>query len=340
MTDKTIITRSGWDMNPADSEDALKMANWIAESGLVPNDFKGKPKMICVAAAMGAKLGLDVFSSMAGIAVINGRPSIWGDVLRGLILAHPKCIDLDEHYEGEGDGLTAVCIITREGMKPHTERFSVADAKEAGLWGKNVWAKFSKDMLLNRAFGRAARRRFADALSGLHVAEEMQDAEQIKDVPIDKVKTDPAPAKSRQRVTASEVIAAAESGTLEPIIPTDVLKDVKFKEVEAPSDQADNKATGQAIIDNVEGSDVPPFDDNDPGPQNSDNVEEVSIGHGVTLEILTQAAKELAASTNFDTIRNIVKAYTRDETKDRIPDLDQKDYQRCYNEILDVMDMV
>lgn len=171
-------------MTPSDPQQAIKMADYMSKSGLVPKDFAGQPHKILVAAAMGQKLGLDPFSAMAGIAVINGRPSLWGDVLRSLVLAHPKLENLKEYYEGEGDSMVAVCEITRKGMDVHTEKFGVKDAKAAGLWGKNVWKSFSKDMLLNRAFGRAARRRFSDALCGLSVADEMQDAEVIKKVSV------------------------------------------------------------------------------------------------------------------------------------------------------------
>lgn len=177
-----VSNQSGWALEPTDSKDAYQMAKYIGESGLCPKDFAGQPQKILVAAAMGQKLGLDVFASMQGIAVINGRPSIWGDVMRSLILAHPHCEDLQETFEGEGDTLTAVCVITRKGMSPYEARFSVQDAKDAGLWGQRTWKGFGKDMLVNRAFGRAARRRFADALNGFHVAEEMQDAEKAKPV--------------------------------------------------------------------------------------------------------------------------------------------------------------
>lgn len=174
---------NGFAMVPRDSEHAYQICQSIAKSNLCPKNYQGQPTDIMLAAAMGQKLGLDIFASMQGIAVINGRPSLWGDSLRALILSHPELEDLVEEYEGEGDNLKAVCTITRKGMTPHTDTFSVQDAKDAGLWGQRTWKNFAKDMLLNRAFGRAARRRFADTLNGIHVAEEMQDAEQVKNVP-------------------------------------------------------------------------------------------------------------------------------------------------------------
>ena len=174
---------NGWAMVPQDSDHAWRMAQSIAKSGMCPKNYQGQPMDIMMAAAMGQKLGLDVFASMLGIAVINNRPCVWGDSLRAIILSHPELENLEESYEGEGDSLKAICTITRKGMSPHTDTFSIQDAKDAGLWGQRTWKTFAKDMLLNRAFGRAARRRFADALNGIHVAEEMQDAAQVRNVP-------------------------------------------------------------------------------------------------------------------------------------------------------------
>lgn len=303
----TLITHSGWELNPTSSEHAMELAKWIAESGLVPKDFSGQPKKICVAAAMGAKLGLDVFSSMAGIAVINGRPSLWGDVLRGIILAHPKCENIEETYEGAGDDLTAVCIITRKGMTPYTATFSVEDAKTAGLWGRNVWANFSKDMLANRAFGRAARRRFADALSGISVAEEALDAEIIKDIPSYVVpETDePAdikPAASRSTETPDASRTASEVAA----------EDEKEATPEAPA---------TAPIHDMNQKD-----------------EAVEVSGDVTLEVLVQVAKELAAMTSNDTIKKMCVDFTDDEKKFKVMDVDPKHYRSLHDVMLDTLD--
>jgi hypothetical protein len=100
-------------------------------------------------------------------------------------------------------------------MSPHTDTFSVQDAKDAGLWGQRTWKTFAKDMLLNRAFGRAARRRFADSLNGIHVAEEMQDAQQVKNVPSQVVNDvaaftipcDDTQAIEQEILTESEILA-------------------------------------------------------------------------------------------------------------------------------------
>jgi hypothetical protein len=63
---------------------------------------------------------------------------VWGDALPGLCKASPVYHDIIETWEHEQDLdlLTAVCVAKRHGSTPVTARFSVMDAKRAGLWTK------------------------------------------------------------------------------------------------------------------------------------------------------------------------------------------------------------
>jgi hypothetical protein len=70
----------------------------------------------------------------------------------------------------------AVCVAKRKGRKPVTARFSVEDAKRAGLWGKQgPWSAYPKRMMQMRARGFALRDAFPDVLKGMITAEEAQD---------------------------------------------------------------------------------------------------------------------------------------------------------------------
>ena len=92
------------------------------------------------------------------------------------MLVHPACEDIEERIEGEGDLRTAICIAKRRGKTPSVQRFSVADAKRAGLWNKaGPWQSYPDRMLQMRARGFSLRDAFPDALKGLMLAEEAQD---------------------------------------------------------------------------------------------------------------------------------------------------------------------
>jgi hypothetical protein len=158
-------------------DDAFRFAKMVAASEFAPKDFKGKPESCLLAIQHGSEVGLSPMQSLQSIAVINGRPTIWGDAALALVQACSVCEYVREYMEGEGDNLTAVCEAKRQGYpSPSVSRFSVADAKKAGLWGKSgPWTQYPSRMLQLRARGFALRNAFADALRGLVTAEEAQD---------------------------------------------------------------------------------------------------------------------------------------------------------------------
>lgn len=164
-------------LRPRSIGEAMELAKMLAASDMVPKDYKGKAGNIIAAVQMGAELGLAPMQSLQNIAVINGRPSVWGDALLALCQAHPDFEWIQESVEGDGDGKTAVCKIKRRGnQKPTVGEFSVAQAKKANLWGKQgPWSQYPDRMLQMRARGFACRDAFADALRGLHSAEEVRD---------------------------------------------------------------------------------------------------------------------------------------------------------------------
>ena len=179
---------------PTSFEEAYRIAKVLAASDLVPKDYREKPENCLVAMQWGADVGLPGLQALQNIAVINGRPSIWGDAAKALALNHRECQDIQEFLTGEGDDLTAVCIAKRKNKRDVEQRFSVADAKKAGLWGKQgPWQNYPKRMLQMRARGFALRDQFPDALRGLVLAEEAQDYQQEKDMGLaDVVETKPA----------------------------------------------------------------------------------------------------------------------------------------------------
>jgi hypothetical protein len=158
-------------------DDAWRFWQMVAKTDFAPKDFKGKPEACLLAGQHGAELGLGPMQSLQCIAVINGRPSIWGDAALALVQSSLVCEFVWEEVTGDGDAMVAQCQAKRRGYpKPTTVQFSVADAKKAGLWGKSgPWTQYPKRMLQLRARGFALRDAFPDVLKGLVTAEEAQD---------------------------------------------------------------------------------------------------------------------------------------------------------------------
>lgn len=158
---------------PQDVEQVFRLATAISKSGLAPSTMKDPEKLV-VAIMHGLEIGLPPMQAVQRIAVINGRPAIWGDALPALILS--KGFKL---IEGVTDGV-ATCTVVRPDGDRITRTFSEADAKKAGLLGKpGPWQQYPNRMLQMRARGYACRDGAADALSGLYVAEELADAPEL-----------------------------------------------------------------------------------------------------------------------------------------------------------------
>lgn len=155
----------------------FKAADFMSKSGLVPQQYRNKPADIVVAWQKGAELGLSPTQSLDGIAVINGRATLWGEattavvLASGLMLEH-KCWHTGSIKEGN---LTAHCRVRRKGMEPAEFEFGQVDAEMAGLWGKGTYKSYPKDMLMWKAKARAYRTMFADCLKGIMVREDMDD---------------------------------------------------------------------------------------------------------------------------------------------------------------------
>ena len=166
--------------SPTNFEQAMYIAKIISRSDLAPKDFRGKPENVLVAIEMGKDLGLKPMQAIQNIAVINGRPCIWGDAALAVLQSHRDFEYIDESV----DNGVATCKIKRKGNPEVVRTFSESDAKKAGLFGKSgPWTTYPKRMLQLRARGFAARDSFADALKGINFREEVEDyaTKKIKD---------------------------------------------------------------------------------------------------------------------------------------------------------------
>ena len=185
-------------LNPANLHEALEMAGVLCKSSLIPKDFQGNPGNVLVAIQWGMELGLAPMQALQSIAVINGRPSLWGDAVIALCKSHPVCEWIKESFDADG---TAVCIAKRKGdPEPVERRFSLDDAKKAQLIGKQgPWSQYPRRMLQMRARSWCLRDAFPDLLRGMAVAEEAQDSvvATVEPPPIDPTATATARLKSR-----------------------------------------------------------------------------------------------------------------------------------------------
>jgi hypothetical protein len=167
------LVKSNYEMMlPKNFDELARFSKMLSSSDLAPKDYKGKPENVAVAIMYGYEIGLQPMQAVQNIAVINGRPCVWGDAMLAVIQGRKDCEDITETLENG----VATCMIQRAGKSSVTRDFSIEDAKKAGLWGKQgPWTQYPNRMLQMRARAFAIRDAYADVLRGVQIREEVED---------------------------------------------------------------------------------------------------------------------------------------------------------------------
>jgi hypothetical protein len=205
---------------PTNIEEGWRLAQFIAQSELVPKGYRGRPADVLVAIQYGMEVGLPPMAALHSIYVTNGRPNLWGDGFLAVIMASPRYKDHEEYFLVKGekrellvssdltdDNTTAVCTFWRtDNPRPRTSSFSIAKAKKAGLWTKEgPWQNYPDRMLKMRARGFAGHDAFPEVLRGMTIAEAAMD-----EPPIDIT---PEPVKEVRRVSETATAPKVEEPT-------------------------------------------------------------------------------------------------------------------------------
>lgn len=172
MNQRAQTQKPTFSLAPSSLQEAMDFANMLSKSNLVPKDYQGNPSNCIIAMQWGLEIGLQPLQAMQSIAVINGRPAIWGDAMLALVRGSGQLEYI--HEDPTDDGCTV--RLKRKG-EPEAERtFTKEDAKKTGLSSKQgPWTQYPKRMMQLRARAFALRDVFPDVLRGVFIAEEAQD---------------------------------------------------------------------------------------------------------------------------------------------------------------------
>lgn len=190
---------------PADAEGVYKVSKYLAASDLVPKSFGQKPENVFAAIMYGREIGVSAMQALSNIAVVNGRPSVWGELATALVRQSGTCESLNYKFEGEGIKLKCIAKGKRKGdAEAHEEVFSMEDAKLAGFADKDTYRKHPKDMLMWKALHRLFKFLWPDVLKGLSIQEVADDEpmREIGKVEIVKEESAAAPAKTEEKPEA------------------------------------------------------------------------------------------------------------------------------------------
>lgn len=156
-------------------EQQYRLAKYYHASKLMPKGLD-TPEKVLVAVQVCRELNLPPMTSISKVAVINGTPSIFGDLPLALVMRSGLLESFQEtwsHDPGTHSVSGARCECKRKGIPTSTVReFTVTDAKKAGLWGKSgPWTLYPSRMLQMRARSWCLKDLFADVLLGIAIAE-------------------------------------------------------------------------------------------------------------------------------------------------------------------------
>lgn len=177
-TQKNQISVSNKGLQLSTLDDMWRFAQCVVKSGFAPKGME-KPESVLIALEMGYEVGLSPMAALQNTAVVNGRPTIYGDAALALV----RGSGLLDFYEEKQVGTKSkddfgYCVTAkRKGdTSSYSETFTVADAKVAGLWGKTgPWSQYPARMLKFRARGFLLRDAFGDVLKGMRTYEEASD---------------------------------------------------------------------------------------------------------------------------------------------------------------------
>lgn len=124
----------------------------------------------------GYELGLGLAAAFEFIQPIEGRPALIPRGALALILNSPHYAGIVIDDQRDDKGVPTACVVTmkRDNGLEYTVKFSMDDARRAGVVKPNSgWEKYPANMLRWRAIGFCADVVFPDVMGGLKRADEL-----------------------------------------------------------------------------------------------------------------------------------------------------------------------
>jgi hypothetical protein len=185
-----------------DYETLWKLSQRISNTPFVPTALRGKNEAVLACVLYGAELGLGPMQSLNSIHVIEGRTAMSPELMRAMVARHGHRIDVIENSND-------VCEVkgTRADTgSTATVRWTLDDARMAGLAGKNNWKTYPRAMLLARATSELCRIVFPDVIAGLSYTPE--EVASIAGVEYEEPTIPAAPVIEKPIVLDDEIIEA------------------------------------------------------------------------------------------------------------------------------------
>lgn len=170
-----------------------KMMEWMAKNfyaaGAIPKGLDTVAKVI-VAIQAGSELGITPVQALGCIALINGKPMVYGNMPIALAMKAGHRVQW-----GECDETKATVTITRKEGASETKTLTIEEAKKKGLTNGQLWPKYPDRMLRYAVYRSIAVFLLADLYNGVAIGEDEQVMYEIIDESNKNIATVGAPAR-------------------------------------------------------------------------------------------------------------------------------------------------
>lgn len=144
-------------------EDVERAARAMSASGFFPDSKQAAQAIVKVLA--GRELGFGAFASMTGVAVIQGKPVVGANLTAAAIKQTGK---YNYRVKTHTDQVCEIEFI-EGGQSVGISKFTMEDAKAAGLTNKDNWKKYPRNMLFARAISNGQKWYAPDVYNGVTV---------------------------------------------------------------------------------------------------------------------------------------------------------------------------
>jgi hypothetical protein len=192
MSDVAVpITRTDLGLFVEQARQVHQIAQALADTAFVPASMRGKPQEITGAILFGRELGMDPMTALQTVNIIQGRPTLTANAMRGLAMAAGVQFKLQEATQTR-------CVMSAiaPGQRDWTTvTWTIDQAQRLDLLKKDNWKNQPGAMLIARATSQLCRLVAANILIGSpYSTEEVKDlpqvttADEVKQIRAEKAK--------------------------------------------------------------------------------------------------------------------------------------------------------
>jgi hypothetical protein len=200
-------------------------------SKFIPKSIQTPEQAVAIAMA-GRELGLPPMTAFRSIHLVEGKVTMSADLMHGLVYQRVPGGKVDIIAT---DNERCQVDAKRPGGKLVSIVFTIEDAKNAGLTGKDVWRKYPAAMLRARAIAAACRAVFPDVFLGVYVPDELEQPTSSEEV--EEHKQIAAPVQAKQLEAPKPDVQAIFQALAEDVNMAESIDDLKFAWVQVANNK-------------------------------------------------------------------------------------------------------